>query len=463
MNFLEFNKYRVTESEKPELEKFFRQLNASRSVLATGLVIPFFVFLTIIVFVFVEADSDKLLLWKNGILFTHIFSAIYFSTLFIIFMLYRKGKIQSDKMIDIFVSSLFIIVPMIGVALSAFDQLITTSIIPFFISCTIIPLIFLHQPLKTTFFYIIIFLVFVVAQSEFQKDEYILTSNFINGLTAIVISIFVSSIIWRLNLNQFRKDRVISNQQKLLHEKNQELKLYAEELKTNLQTRDKFFSIISHDLRSPFQGFLGLTSNLAHYYQSFSEEEITTISAELNKEANNLYKLISNLLEWARMQQGAVTFNPEEFNLCKLIDSNVEMFLRGANNKEISLKNLCDKEISVFADLKMIDSVIRNLISNAIKFTNRGGTITIIVNKIEDKYVQVSVVDNGIGISKENIEKLFRIDVKVRETGTEGESSTGLGLLLCKEFVEKNNGKITVESEEGKGSKFSFTLPVVSL
>ena len=239
-----------------------------------------------------------------------------------------------------------------------------------------------------------------------------------------------------------------------LHRQNQELyDLNA--------AKDKFFSIIAHDLRSPFNGILGLTQIMAEELSSLTMEEIQEIAVDLKSSATNLFRLLENLLHWARMQQGLTTIYPEILPLFKTTSDSIEMILDSAKGKGISITYDIHKDLKILADKNSFQTIMRNLVSNAIKFTNKGGSISVSASVANEGLVQISIKDTGIGISPKMVGDLFRIDVKTGRKGTDGESSTGLGLLLCKEFVEKHGGKIWVESEERKGSDFRFTMPFI--
>ncbi len=250
-----------------------------------------------------------------------------------------------------------------------------------------------------------------------------------------------------------------------IEEKNEELKKLnielsksEEKLKKLNEDKDKFFSILAHDLRTPFNALLGLSQFVAQEFNELSSEEVIKIINDINSAGQNLFRLLENLLSWSRLTSGRADFNPENIDLYELTLQSVMLLKPSAEKKEIRLINSVQKGSMVFVDEVMIESVIENLITNAIKFTPRGGKIEVAANESDENYV-VSVSDSGIGISKENLKKLFRMDVHFTEYGTEKEKGSGLGLLLCKEHVEKNGGKIWVESEEGKGSTFYFTVP----
>lgn len=223
-------------------------------------------------------------------------------------------------------------------------------------------------------------------------------------------------------------------------------------------SKDKFFSIISHDLRSPLTSIIGFAEVMVEDLETLSKEELKEFTNSIYKSSKNLQNLLENLLQWSRIQTGRIEFNPINFELMHLINDVIALYHVNAARKKITLQNIYDKSYKVNADKFMIDTVLRNLVSNAIKFTPQGGVIKIKVEEAEENLI-VSVVDDGIGIKTEIIEKLFRIDSHVTTKGTDKEKGTGLGLILCKEFIEKHSGTIWVESEIEKGSEFKFTLP----
>ncbi|MDO9511252.1 MAG: cache domain-containing protein [Bacteroidales bacterium] len=225
-------------------------------------------------------------------------------------------------------------------------------------------------------------------------------------------------------------------------------------------TKDKFFSILAHDLRSPFNSLLGFLSLLTERYDEFTDVERLTFLEQLKTSSENTYLLLDNLLTWAKTQTGHISCNPEKLILRDIVDSVISSINVQAVAKEISINSAIRSKNVVFADTDMLQTVLRNLISNAIKFTHRRGNIEISAKQQKGSFVEVSVKDSGIGIPPEDIDKLFAINEKIRHDGTEAEKGSGLGLLLCFEFVERNGGTITVDSIPGQGSTFKFTIPV---
>lgn len=237
------------------------------------------------------------------------------------------------------------------------------------------------------------------------------------------------------------------------------LQMQSIELKKLNVTKDKFFSIIAHDLKGSMGGFMGVTEILTDQLNGMTKDDIQEFLLGLKDSATNLYRLLENLLHWARMQQGSIPFQPVEIQLLSVISESIEIIQEAAKNKGIEIVSHIPDQCVVLADTNLLQTVIRNLVSNAVKFTQQGGTVNISAINIDHKNVEISISDTGIGMTPAMVDNLFKLDARNGRMGTNGEPSTGLGLILCKEFIEKHNGKINVESEVGKGSVFRFTIP----
>jgi PAS domain S-box-containing protein len=242
----------------------------------------------------------------------------------------------------------------------------------------------------------------------------------------------------------------------------QEIRLKNDELQKLNTEKDKFFSIIAHDLRSPFNGFLGLTQLMAEELPAMTLDQIQKIAVNMRNSAANLFQLLENLLEWSRMEQGLIPFNPKPIPLLPVINESLLMVMESAKNKGIDISCTVPEGLTVFADRNMFQTIVRNLASNAVKFTARGGKIALKAKPVADNFVEIAIHDTGIGMDREMLSKLFRIDEHTSRKGTEDEPSTGLGLLMCSDFIERHGGKIQVESETDKGSIFRFTVPGVA-
>lgn len=291
---------------------------------------------------------------------------------------------------------------------------------------------------------------------------------FMSLATLILIIIAISGFYIRMKILRRQRDKLeveISLRTEKLRISNEELlkeiairKKIENDLQETNQTKDKFFSIISHDLRSPFNAMIGLSELMANEYDSFDEAERKSVFDSFRTSISDLYKLLQNLLTWSRSQSGKMQYNPEIIDLKQIIEDNINLAKQQSNQKSIHIFMNIEHKTIAWADKQMIDTVVRNLLSNALKYTHRGGKIDISV-QINQSVVTVCIRDNGVGMSDLTRKKLFRIDEKISLQGTENERGTGLGLILCKEFITINKGSISVESEPGKGSTFCFTLP----
>ncbi len=238
----------------------------------------------------------------------------------------------------------------------------------------------------------------------------------------------------------------------------EELKRVNARLEQTLADKDKLFSIIAHDLRSPFIGFHNFIMLMDNHIDSMSQDDIRELTRNMKSNADNLYNLLNNLLEWARMQRGLISYEPGTIILDELVKLSLDLIKPAAQQKEIALEASIPPGIKVFVDKPMAGTVVRNLLSNAVKYTRRQGIINISAENLESK-VRIIVKDNGMGMDEKVMSALFAQDNMISVAGTEGEKGTGLGLLLCKEFVEKHGGQIWAESIPGQGSTFYFTLP----
>jgi len=231
-------------------------------------------------------------------------------------------------------------------------------------------------------------------------------------------------------------------------------------------TKDKFFSIISHDLRSPFNSILGLTKLLDARFDIWDDAKKKNYIKRLKNEAGMTYKLLDNLLDWARIQTRSVCYHPQKYLLQELVKDEINLLEELAANKNIKVNRLaCQEELFIHADKNMITTVFRNLFSNAVKFTPENGCINISCQKLflqdQKRYVQVAIKDSGVGIPTEQLQKLFQLEELVSTKGTAGEIGTGLGLILCKEFIDKHGGRLDIKSQEGLSSTFTVSLELI--
>jgi two-component system sensor histidine kinase/response regulator len=238
----------------------------------------------------------------------------------------------------------------------------------------------------------------------------------------------------------------------------EQLAEHAKQLQKLNFTKDKFFSIIAHDLRNPFHSILGFSELLIKNYKGIDDDKKQEFIGLIYESSEYAHNLLENLLQWSRTQTDSIKYRPSQQSLSQIIDETVHVLNASIKKKGLVLSSEIQKGISVYVDRNMIETVVRNLLNNAIKFTPSGGKITVSAQD-NGNFLAVSITDTGVGISKEDLPRLFQFEDFHTTTGTAGELGTGLGLIICYEFIKKHGGEILVKSESGKGSIFTFTLP----
>lgn len=278
-------------------------------------------------------------------------------------------------------------------------------------------------------------------------------NNYLFIVTALLLIFTFTSLYF---IQRIRRNN------KALSHTNQTVVSQRDELDGLNQTKDKFFSIIAHDLKGPLSSLRSFSNLLINYTDSLSKEEIQTLATDLDSSVKNLFSLLENLLTWARSQTGNLDFEPTTWEVDKVLDETIGILSTQAQKKEIEVIKRGATSVDCKGDRNMITTVIRNLLSNAIKFTDHHGKIILSVDKYADA-IEIAVTDNGKGMGQDLQAKLFKVGEKVTSKGTDNEKGTGLGLILCKEFIEKHGGNIWVESEIDKGSTFRFTVPTPTI
>jgi signal transduction histidine kinase len=276
----------------------------------------------------------------------------------------------------------------------------------------------------------------------------------------IIIVLVIVAVVLFYNRYRLKKktNALLEERYNQLRQANLKLSQSEQKLRKANATKDKFFSIIAHDLRNPFNALYGLTDHISKNFKSHTREELQEFIQLIHESAEQLLNLLENLLYWSRSQRGKIPFNPKELNLKQVVTNTLELLQINAEEKKLSVITDLRHQGKVYADQEMVTTILRNLLSNAIKFSWEGGQV-VVRSRDQEGALRLEVEDNGKGISPHNQEKLFRVDESFSSAGTQQEKGTGLGLILCKEFVEKHGGEIWVESEENQGSCFIFTLP----
>lgn len=277
-------------------------------------------------------------------------------------------------------------------------------------------------------------------------------------ISYIVLSVILIVIIVRIYSARLKK--LNKRLEEIIRNRTAEIQKQKDELQLANATKDKFFGIIAHDLRNPFNNLLGFSQLVMSKIEKKDCETALEFANLIHESSQNAYELLENLLTWSRSQSGRVTFNPEKLNIRELINSTIQLLMEHANKKGISLSSTLNKDIFVYLDKNMILTVLRNLITNALKFSNADDMVTISVEESESE-ITVHCIDTGVGMEEHVISRLFKIGESVKTEGTSYEKGTGLGLLLCKEFIDWHKGKLWVKSKKDVGSTFSFTIPII--
>jgi signal transduction histidine kinase len=394
--------------------------------------------------------------WRWGIIYAHLTLSILLLFFGVSAIIINQKKQQSSFMGKFLPHFVFLTIITIGAVIAGIDQLVTAAINPFVIASILVALIIYMHPLLSIIYYVIGFLIFYFIQNQFQTNQDMLLSNMVNGFTIIAIGWFLSITFWRNFIYRFRKERIIETQKNELSLHNEILTTHAGELKAVNRTKDKLFSIISHDLRAP----LANLSSMIHLIKSddISKEEFAALLPELYRQTLLSNELLENLLSWSKNNLKNSVAYPEKVHLRKVVEEVIQLYKTQIEGKNLIIDNRVTDSHFANADKDMIPIVLRNLTSNAIKFSNTGGSVLMETIKVNG-YIEFSITDTGKGISDEQIKKVLSNEY-YSTTGTAGEKGNGLGLLLCREFVEKNGGKLSISGAEGKGSRFSFTIPV---
>lgn len=400
--------------------------------------------------------------WQQSLIKAHAILMVYFIIIGLTsYVIHKKNNNEYNPHVQyrLFTHLTYVFLFGIAISLTIIDQAITTSISPLIIVSTLMPLLFNINPLINSLYLMTAYFVFMYLIGFYQDSDTILLSTAVNAFSAFIINFTLSALLWSHNLNSFRQSRIIEKQQNELSEKNRKLEFSEGELIKSNQTKDKFFSIIAHDLRNPIGGIKSYLNLLSHEFDSFSKKEVEEGLELMSSNADQVYYLLENLLEWSKTQRELIVTEYTKFDLNSLINNINSLFRIRASSKNIKLYNHVPKETSIIADLNLLNTIIRNLVSNAIKFTPDGGSIEITYSK-DDNYHKISVIDSGVGMSEEILKSLFDAQHNSSSLGTNNEKGSGLGLLLVKELLLKMNGDISVGSVINKGSKFIVEIPV---
>jgi two-component system sensor histidine kinase/response regulator len=388
--------------------------------------------------------------WRMYVIQLNIIT-ISLNTLIAFMALYANRYKNADHRLYTYLPyALMAVIGAWGVVGTLFHQLISWNIAPFLLASFVLVML-LIKPKVLFYYFCLLYVGFYIFMPHYQSNPNYVLLNRILGFVTLFFSYFFSLLSWNNNLLRIRQNQLIT--------------LQAEALRESNASKDKFFSILSHDLKAPVATSLLLTEMLQE--EQVGEQERQEIQALFRSSLQNISRLLNNVLLWANNQSGKINFHPVPLELRTLIQEDMELLHAMAINKQISLVNDVPADFLIHADQDMMHTIVRNILTNAIKFTHKKGNVTVIAEELKANtvipvdHVKISILDNGIGISAALLEDLFKLDKKIMTPGTNNETGTGLGLILCKDFIEKHEGKLLVESEVGKGSCFVCVIPLL--
>ncbi len=448
---------KTTPVDKEIIKTDIRQSNIRRTVYITTGAVCINIFILLQFLYNVNSATGITIQWRHSIILLHTVFIIINPALCLIAWYINLTKQFYTRLASFLIIAVFIAMPLWGTIASILDQQVTISIVAFFLGSAVCAMALLIRPVLALLFYSLVYLVFYFGIAVTQTDAAMILSNRVNGFGAIAICCGLSALLWRGNLTRYRQNRLIEEQKKDIQANYEKLLISSHELGKANATKDKFFSIIAHDLRGPVTSTLALAQLLTEKYKDSEQDEMIQM---LQSSLSNTSKLLENLLVWSRSQTDEIAFEPVSLNVHKAINTTIEFLKVVASEKNICICNDMPEDVYVLADEEMMLTILRNLLSNAIKFTNDNGRVAITGLVTDDHKVQISMQDNGVGMADDVLKSLFAIDKKITSAGTKNEKGTGLGLILCKEFIEKHNGGIWVVSILGKGSCFTIELPM---
>lgn len=402
-------------------------------------------FLHVLLFSLDKSATDLVKIkWQNQIMLAHT-TGFFISLLFALTANFvRKKQIFSQPLSKVLqvVFAAFCIAA--GVAIATIDQLVTNSITPYLVANIVISVLLLMRPVLSVLLFVLAYLFFYYLLPFHQQDQAILLSNRVNALTFTGIALVLALVNWRNELRDIKNNQLIETQ------KNDLLLANA--------TKDTFFSIIAHDLRGPVNSMVALIDIIKNN-ETEGDEEPVFIMQQLSLLSKNTQYLLENLLKWAMLQKGQIKVYPAKVDVRSIFETEIRLIKHTAANKNIYFKLLIKEDCYVKGDLNLLSVVFRNLLNNAMKFSHDGGIVTIEGIK-NQAHLQLTIIDNGIGMPKEQVQKLFIQSINGSTIGTKGEKGTGLGLYLCKQFLELQGASINIISEVNKGTSVIIQLPI---
>ncbi|MFZ5940712.1 MAG: sensor histidine kinase [Bacteroidota bacterium] len=435
--------FRLKESERDILRKEIATENIRRVFYLSIIAVPVSLTQIIIFWLKLPEATGTEYHWRMGIIYSHAVISISFLFLSLLLFFASRKNLHS-LLIKVGTNTVILILLIAGSVIVGIDQQVTTSITPFLITSLITAFVLLIRPFISLIYYSLSYIIFYFVMAAAQADEAVMISNQVNGITASAVGLLMSFILWNNFLTRRKQQRLIERQNEELREAN--------------ISRDKFFSIIAHDLKSPMSTILGFMEVMDMTLEAGDVKKTREMLKIADNSTRQTLTLLENLLMWSRSQSGRLNSNPDKIFLGSLIRDRINNLSGQLLAKNLTVDLHSDDSHVGYADPEMIKTVMRNLLSNAIKFSFPGHRIEVKTVPAENMIV-ISVSDTGTGISPEKMDRLFNLATTPLSEGTAHEQGTGLGLILCKEMIEKQGGQISLESQEGKGTTVRFTVP----
>lgn len=449
--------------KRPPLDKMIMEdevssTNLSRCITITSLFVP----ITLIIHLYFRYGNFKVgpqeITWLNDLFFINMIMGPVCLFLSLIGFLLKFTRREYSLLSKLLPHLVFFVFAACGALCSIFGQSLDNAIITFMLACVLNAATILIRPLYAAIYFILIYCFFIYGVTLTQPNQNTVLFNAIDGLCVVAVAFVISWVLWNNNMTRFKQDRLIQSQKQILEYQYDKLSIANQDLEDTNASKDQFFSILAHDLRGPLNSALALTTFLEEgVFEENTDERNKTYNL-LQNSLSNSAKLLENVLLWSTNQAGILNFKPQILDVQETLQSSIEVLKIVAAQKNIEIINKVPGQLLISADVDMIHTVFRNLLSNAIKFTPNFGSVEIHAELL-NKAVRISVIDFGVGMNSKTLSNLFRIEKKMPGRGTNNESGTGLGLVLCKDFIEKHEGSIVVESKENEGSKFIITLP----
>lgn len=459
--FLSDTFYSLSHKIEPDLTAEFRIRNINRLIITSVIAIP--VVLAYILFFgnSLTSESSVDMTWRSHIFHAHIALAFFFIINGLTALYLKKQLYKNSVVYNLFFMGSMLGMLFAGATISAFDQYITTSITPFILAAIFISMTFIANPRNMFFLQVIGVAFFYLINSNYQPNQDIFTSNMVNAVFISGTSFILSFLFWNSFVMRETQKKIIQNQKEQLEEQLAIVRKSANELEIANKSKDLFLSIIAHDLRNPIGSMMSLLGlmNDGEFSKSFSKKQFDELMIELQKSATSTYNLLENLLCWANEQAQGNDYSPKGMEIKNIIDDVLSTVSMEITNKMITVDvNVASPEMKVFADSNMLKTILRNILGNAIKFSFMQSKIIISASE-NDQVTIIRVEDFGLGIPIKNRTQVFSIENNVSTLGTQNEKGTGLGLVLCFEFMKRHHGRISIIEKTSVGTLIELEFP----